>query len=348
LPRWPLASLASAARTTFVSRGNMQGKVTLEDHFATRTTLGDSQVFGAHVWSELGPRLLDFQDKRLRLMDEAGIEIMVASLNAPAIQAIHDVKRATEVAREANDVLAQEIARRPDRFVGVAALPMQDPEQATAELQRCVNELGFRGALVNGFSQVRSPDTAVYYDLPQYRPFWRAVENLDVPFYLHPRNPLPGSIPGYEGHDWLLGPNWAFHAETAVHALRLIGSGLFDEYPRLQIILGHLGEGLPYYLWRIDNRNAWMKAPHKYAAKKSVADYFRANFHVTTSGHFSTPAMLDAVAELGVDRVMFSVDYPFEDFGEAAEWFDRAEIGEPDRVKIGRTNAMKLFKLKGM
>ena len=325
----------------------MQGKITLEDHFATKTTLGDSQVFGAHVWSELGPRLLDFQDQRLRLMDEAGIEIMIASLNAPAIQAIHDVARAVEVAREANDVLAQEIARRPDRFVGVAALPMQDPEQATAELQRCVKELGFRGALVNGFSQVGSPDTAVYYDLPQFRPFWRAVESLDVPFYLHPRNPLPGDVRAYEGHDWLLGPNWAFHAETAVHALRLIGSGLFDECPRLQIVLGHLGEGLPYYLWRIDNRNSWMKAPHKYAAKKSVADYFRANFHVTTSGHFSTPAMLDAMAELGADRVMFSVDYPFEDFGEAAEWFDHADIGEADRLKIGRTNAMKLFKLKG-
>jgi gamma-resorcylate decarboxylase len=323
----------------------MQGKVTLEDHFATKTTLGDSQVFGAHFWSDLGPRLLDFQDKRLRLMDEAGIEMMIASLNAPAIQAIHDVKRAIEVAREANDVLAQEIARRPDRFVGVAALPMQDPEHATAELQRCVNELGFKGALVNGFSQVGTPDTAVYYDLPQYRPFWRAVESLDVPFYLHPRNPLPGDVRAYEGHDWLLGPNWAFHAETAVHALRLIGSGLFDECPRLQIILGHLGEGLPYYLWRIDNRNSWMKAPHKYAAKKSVADYFRANFHVTTSGHFSTPAMLDAMAELGADRVMFSVDYPFEDFGEAADWFDHAEISETDRVKIGRTNAMKLFKL---
>ncbi|MGZ3362342.1 MAG: amidohydrolase family protein, partial [Xanthobacteraceae bacterium] len=243
----------------------MQGKITLEDHFATTTTLGDSQIFGAHVWSELGPRLLDFQDKRLRLMDAAGVEIMIASLNAPAIQAIPDTKRATEVAREANDVLAQEIAKRPDRFVGVAALAMQDPDSAAAELERCVKRLGFRGALVNGFSQVGSADTAVYYDLPQYRRFWRAVERLDVPFYLHPRNPLPGSVRAYEGHDWLLGPNWAFHAETAVHALRLIGSGLFDEMPRLQIILGHLGEGLPYYLWRIDNRNLWMKAPHKYA-----------------------------------------------------------------------------------
>ena len=323
----------------------MQGKITLEDHFATTTTLGDLQIFGAHVWSELGPRLLDFQDKRLRLMDAAGVEIMIASLNAPAIQAIPDTKRATEVAREANDVLAQEIAKRPDRFVGVAALAMQDPDSAAAELERCVEQLGFRGALVNGFSQVGSADTAVYYDLPQYRRFWRAVERLDVPFYLHPRNPLPGSVRAYEGHDWLLGPNWAFHAETAVHALRLIGSGLFDEMPRLQIILGHLGEGLPYYLWRIDNRNSWMKAPHKYAARKPVADYFRANFHVTTSGHFSTPAMLDAVAELGVDRVMFSVDYPFEDMSEAAEWFDKAAIGEADRRKIGRTNALKLFKL---
>jgi len=325
----------------------MHGKVTLEDHFATKTTLGDSHIFGAHVWSELEPRLLDFQDRRLRFMDAAGIEIMIASLNAPAIQAIPDIKRATEVTREANDVLAREIAKRPDRFVGVAALAMQDPDNAAAELERCVKDLGFRGALVNGFSQVGSPDTAVYYDLPQYRTFWRVVERLDVPFYLHPRNPLPGSVRGYEGHDWLLGPNWAFHAETAVHALRLIGSGLFDELPRLQIILGHLGEGLPYYLWRIDNRNSWMKAPHKYAARKPVADYFRANFHVTTSGHFSTPAMIDAVAELGVDRVMFSVDYPFEDMGEAAAWFDKAEIGETDRREIGRANAIKLFKLAG-
>src|SRR5258705_13141520 len=114
----------------------MQGKITLEDHFATMTTLGDSQIFGTHVWSELGPRLLDFQDKRLRLMDDAGIEIMIASLNAPAIQAIPDVKRAVDVAREANDVLAQEIAKRPDRFIGVAALAMQDPDSAAAELER--------------------------------------------------------------------------------------------------------------------------------------------------------------------------------------------------------------------
>jgi gamma-resorcylate decarboxylase len=323
----------------------MQGKVTLEDHFAIEATLGDSQPFGAHVWPELRHRLLDFQDQRLRLMDESGVAIMIASLNAPAIQGIANTKQAAELARQANDVLAGEVAKRPDRFVGVAALPMQDPEIAIKELERCIQDLGFKGALVNGYSQVGEPPKAVHYDLPQYRPFWRTVENLGIPFYLHPRPPLAGLSPLYEGHSWLFGPTWSFAAETSLHALRLIGSGLFDECPRLQIILGHLGEGLPYYLWRIDNRNNWMKAPHKYAARKPVADYVRANFHLTTSGHFSTPALIDAIAEIGSERVMFSVDYPFEDFSDAADWFDKAEIDEADRRKIGRTNAMKLFKL---
>jgi predicted TIM-barrel fold metal-dependent hydrolase len=323
----------------------MQGKVTLEDHFAIEATLGDSQPFGAHVWSELRHRLLDFQDQRLRLMDASGVEIMIASLNAPAIQAIANVKQAAAVARHANDILAAEVAKRPDRFVGVAALPMQDPELAAQELQRAIKDLGFKGALVNGYSQVQESNKAVHYDLPQYRPFWRAVAGLDVPFYLHPRPPMPGVSPLYDGHSWLFGPTWSFAAETALHALRLIGSGLFDEFARLKIILGHLGEGLPFYLWRIDNRNNWMKAPHKYAAQNPVADYFRANFYVTTSGHFSTPALIDTIAEVGADRIMFSVDYPFEDFSDAADWFDNAEIGEADRVAIGRTNAMKLFKL---
>jgi len=324
----------------------MQGKIALEEHFATATTLGDSQVFGAHVWSQLGPRLLDIQDMRLREMDEHGVEMMILSLNAPAVQAIHDVKRAIAVAREANDVLAAEVRKQPDRFAAFAALPMQDPQAAAAELTRCVKELGLVGALVNGFSQIGAPDNVTYYDLPQYRPFWRAVEALDVPFYLHPRNPLPNWSKAYEGHTWLLGPNWAFHAETAVHALRLIGSGLFDECPKLQIVLGHLGEGIPIYLWRIDGRNGWMRAPHKYAAKHGVGHYFRKHFHLTTSGNFSTPALVNAMTEMGADRVMFSVDWPFEAVEEGAQWFDAAKIAEADRIRIGRANAIKLFKLK--
>jgi gamma-resorcylate decarboxylase len=323
----------------------MQGKVTLEDHFAIEATLGDSQPFGTHVWGELRHRLLDFQDQRLRLMDASGVEIMIASLNAPAIQGITDLRRAAELARQANDVLAQEVAKRPDRFAAIAALPMQDPDMATSELQRCIRDLGFKGALVNGYSQAQDSNKPIHYDLPQYRSFWRALADLDVPFYLHPRPPMPGISPLYDGHPWLFGPTWSFAAETGLHALRLIGSGLFDELPRLKIILGHLGEGLPFYLWRMDNRNNWMKAPHKYAARKRVADYVRSNFYITTSGHFSTPALVDSIAELGADRVMFSVDYPFEDFSDAADWFDSAEISEADRHAIGRSNAMKLFRL---
>jgi 2,3-dihydroxybenzoate decarboxylase len=324
----------------------MQGKIALEEHFAIDATLGDSKVFGAQVWDRLGPRLIDIQDMRLAEMDKHGVEMMILSLNAPAVQAIHDVKRAIAVAREANDVLADHVRKCPTRFAAFAALPMQDPEAAIAELKRCVKELGFVGALVNGFSQAGAPDTALYYDLPQYRPFWRACEQLGVPFYLHPRNPLPNDIRAYDGHNWLLGPNWAFHAETAVHALRLIGSGLFDECPNLQIVLGHLGEGIPVYIWRIDGRNGWMKERHRYAAKHGVGHYFRKHFHLTTSGNFSTPALLNAVSEMGADRVMFSVDWPFESVEEGCVWFDRAEIGATERAKIGRDNAIKLFKLK--
>ena len=324
----------------------MQGKIALEEHLAIEATLGDSKVFGAHVWDTLHPRLFDVQEIRLREMDKHGIEMMILSLNAPAIQAIHDTNRAVEVAREANDVCAEHMRKRPDRFQSFAALPMQDPQAAAAELTRCVRELGFVGALVNGFSQVGAPDNVVYYDLPQYRPFWRTVESLGVPFYLHPRNPLPSWTKFYEGHNWMLGPNWAFAAETAVHALRLIGSGLFDECPNLQVVLGHLGEGIPVQLWRIDGRNTWMNEPHRYAAEHGVGHYFRKHFHVTTSGNFHTPSMLNAMTELGAERVMFSVDWPFEDIGQAAVWFDHAEISEADRARIGRNNAMKLFKLK--
>jgi len=324
----------------------MKGKIALEEHFALEDTLGDSSPFvPADYWPELKSRLLDFHEKRLGLMDRHGIEVMILSLNAPAVQAVPDPRKATELARRANDFLAEQVAKRPHRFQAFAALAMQDVDGAIVELKRCIKNLGFRGALVNGFSQVVDPNSAVYLDLPQYRPFWAAVHELDVPFYLHPRNPLAIHSQIYEGHPWLLGPTWAFGQETAVHALRLIGSGLFDEYPRLQIILGHMGEGLPYSMWRIDHRNAWIKAPPKHKAKKKIAEYFNANFHLTTSGNFRTQTLIDAMLEIGSDRILFSTDWPFENIDHAADWFDSASISEADREKIGRLNARRLFKL---
>ncbi len=286
---------------------------------------------------------MDIQERRLREMDAHGIEMLLLSLNAPAVQAIPDKSRAAEIARKANDYLADHVRRRPDRYQGLAALAMQDPDEAARELERCVKELGFRGALVNGFSQIG--DAVAYYDMPQYRPFWAVVERLGVPFYLHPRNPLPRDAKIYEGHPWLLGPIWAFGHETAVHALRLMGSGLFDAYPNIQIILGHMGENLPFALWRVDNANAWIENRHGYPAKRRMRDYFRDNFYVTTSGNFHTPALYNAMLEMGAERIMFSTDWPFENIDHAANWFDDCPISENDRLKIGRTNARRLFKL---
>ena len=321
----------------------MKGKIALEEHFAIDDTLLDSRgFFPDDVWAEVKDRVMDLHGRRLRLMDEFGMKMMILSLNAPAIQAIPDAKRANEIARKANDYLAEQVSKRPDRFQGFAALPMQEPEQAARELERCVRELKFRGALVNGFSQIG--DTVAYYDLPQYWPFWETVERLDVPFYLHPRNPLPGHAQIYEGHSWLMGPSWAFAQETAVHALRLMGSGLFDKHPRLQIILGHLGEGLPYNMWRVDHCNGWVQGRHNYPARKKIADYFYANFHLTTSGNFHTQTLVAAMMALGADRILFSADWPFENISHAAEWFDSVPISEADRRKIGRTNALDLFK----
>ncbi len=253
----------------------MQGKIALEEHFAIPETAEDSMgYFPEPVRREVGERNADIHGRRLALMDEHGIEMMILSLNAPAVQAIPDTARAAEVARKANDYLAEEVHKRPDRFAGFAALAMQDPDIAARELERCVKELGFRGALVNGFSQSGDADTVLYYDLPQYRPFWATVERLDVPFYLHPRNPVPRDARIYDGHPWLLGPIWAFGQETAVHALRLMACGLFDAYPRLNIVLGHMGENLPYGIWRVDNSNAWIPEPQQVAGEKASRRIF--------------------------------------------------------------------------
>ena len=327
----------------------MNGKIGLEEHFAIPDTLQDSAGFvPGDYWKELSRRLLDIHDDRLRQMDANGMAMMILSLNAPAVQAIPSRQKANEVAMRANDFLAEQVSKRPDRFQAFAALPMQDPELASRELERCITQLGFKGALVNGFSQVDTADNVVYYDAPQFEAFWEVAERLDTPFYLHPRNPIASWAQIYDGHPWLLGPTWAFGQETAVHALRLMASGLFDRHPGLKIILGHMGEGLPYSMWRVDNRNAWVKVPKSYPAKKPLADYFQANFYLTTSGNFRTQTLIDAMLEVGADRILFSTDWPFENVDHAANWFDAASISEADRLKIGRTNAISLFKLDGV
>ena len=321
-------------------------RIILEEHFALPDTIDDSErYFTPQNWPKMRHRLVDIHETRLEEMDRHGIDVMILSLNAPAVQAVWDTRRAIELARQANDYLAEQVARNPKRFQALAALPMQDPDAAAREMTRCVKELGFRGALVNGFSQSGVKDSALYYDLPQYWPFWATVEQLGVPFYLHPRDPLFSRQQHYEGHPWFVGPAWAFAVETSIHALRLMGCGLFDRYPKLQIILGHLGEAIPYNIWRADHKLA--QDSRGMPVKRKLAEYLRENFHLTTSGNFRTPTLIDAMVEVGADRILFSADYPFEEIGEAVTWFDHASISETDREKIGSSNAQALFKLNG-
>jgi predicted TIM-barrel fold metal-dependent hydrolase len=316
----------------------MKGKIAIEEHFSTAETSKKTARYSTPgYWSDLPGLLRDIHGERLLQMDRAGIERAVLSLNPVGIQAFTEVAPAVEAAKRANDFLAEQIAKRPDRFSGFAALPMQDPESAAREFNRCVRDLGFKGAMVNGYSQLGDSDQAIYYDIPRYLPFWAEIEASGLPFYLHPRDQVPSQRQSYEGHPW------GFAEETSLHALRLAGSGLFDKYPKLHVVLGHLGERILFDLSRLDSRLA--KIPDR-PAKRTVTEYFRTNFHVTTSGHFSTQALIFAMISIGSDRIMFSVDYPFEGNEEASDWFDHAEISENDRIKMGRTNAMRLLKLE--
>jgi gamma-resorcylate decarboxylase len=320
----------------------LPGKIALEEHFVLAETI-DTSYAVRDLPPETRHKILDVGSGRIAEMDRGGVEICILSLTAPGIQAVPNITQAIAQARRTNDYLAENVAKNPKRLKGFATLPLQDPDAAAQELTRCVRNLGFCGALVNGFSQVGDADSAVFYDLPQYRPFWATVEQLDVPFYLHPRDPLASRQQSYEGYRWLAGSPWGFAVETSIHALRLMASGLFDQYPRLKVILGHLGEGLPIGIWRVDHRISRGSGTPR--AKLAMSHYLRENFYITTSGNFHTQALTNVILEVGADRILYSVDYPYEDAVEAREWFDQASISESDRLKIARSNAQKLFHL---
>ncbi len=324
----------------------MRGKIAFEEHIAIKETMEQTRSFATDSvrMNQFDRQILDVGDGRLEIMDKTGIEFAILSLNAPGIQAILDTRQAIDLAKKANDHIAEATARHPDRLGAFAALPMQDPDAAAEELRRCVEQLAFKGALVNGFTQRDRADSAIYYDLPEYRDFWAQVADLDVPFYLHPRMQIPAQAKNYEGHPWLMSAPWGFAVETSIHALRLCGSGLFDDYPTLKICVGHLGENIPFGLWRIDARMRF--SPRGYRGKRPLGDYFRKHFHITTSGNFNDPAFKCTLEVLGKDKVYFSADYPFENMEDAAAWYDSTTtVSEQDRLQIGRTNAIRLFRL---
>jgi predicted TIM-barrel fold metal-dependent hydrolase len=286
--------------------------------------------------------LHDVEDGRLAEMDACNIERMVLSIRAPGAQGIRDPAEAARAARETNDYVAGVISRHPTRFAGFASIALQDADAGVAELVRCVRDLGFVGAMINGYTN-SSDGSAVYCDNPSVLPFWEAAADLGIPVYLHPRRPLPSQVSAYGDYPELRDApsTWAFSAETALHALRLILCGLFDRLPATKVILGHMGETLPFALWRFDNRMQ-IECPQRLA--RSVTDYFLANFYITTSGVLDDLVLDFVVKKLGVERVLFSVDYPFEEPGSAVAWLrDTPAVDDQQRRRIGRLNALDLL-----
>jgi 2,3-dihydroxybenzoate decarboxylase len=324
----------------------MQGKIAFEEHFAIEETLEQTRAFAGDSgqYDDFTRQILDLDAERLAHMDASGIELALLSLNAPGVQRILDPAEALDIAQKANDRMAAAVAGRPDRYAALAALPMHDAKIAADELRRAVEQLGFKGCMINGFQQAGGPNNVKYYDLPEYRDFWAVVAELDVPLYLHPRMQIPSRAENYEGHPWLMSAPWGFAVETSIHALRLCGSGIFDDHPNLKVCLGHLGENIPFGLWRIDARMRFSR--RGYRGKRPLGDYFREHFHITTSGNFNDAAFRCTLDVLDHDKIYFSADYPFEKMEDAAGWFDATEvISEDEKRAIARTNAIRLFHL---
>src|SRR6516165_4230478 len=281
-------------------------------------------------------RLTDFGEMRLLAMDKAGVERSVISIAGPGVQAERDGKTACKVARASNDFLAREISKRPDRYSGLAHLPMQDAAAAADELERCMRELKFCGAMINGHTNGQ------YLDHSSLTRFWERAEALGALIYLHPADPV-SPAPVLDGHKGLRRATWEWTFETGSHALRLVFGGVFDRFPRAKLALGHLGETLPFLLWRFDSR----AGPDFYAVKltKLPSQYVKENIVVATSGMCSADPLACTMSAMGHDRVLFASDYPFESIDEAAHFIDNAPIDERMRDDICFNNAARLLKL---
>ena len=310
-------------------------KIALEEHFSIGELLPTSAelgFFNPEVLGAIEPLLPELAEKRVANMDKAGIEIAVLSQTAPGIQAIADSPEASAMARYANDALYTAIQQQPRRFRGFAALNLQDMDAACAELKRCVSELGFVGALVNGSTQ------GEYLDNPRVEPLWSTLEQLDVPLYLHPG--LPTNQPASMVEE-LDGATWGWSFDTATHALRLIVKGVFEKHPNAEVILGHMGENLPFYLWRLDSRYASTRYRNDIGTTPSAV--FRRNFYITTSGVCDDAALQCSIATLGPERIMFSTDYPYEDIELAGRWIEQATIDPIAKTMICRNTARTLL-----
>ena len=338
------ASIEEGSTTGDSDHPTVMRTITLEEHFVTknfwRATGGDKAPPPA--LAKLKPQLLDLGAGRIAAMNESGIDLQVLSLASMGMDDL-DAATATAVAREVNDELAEAVRANPTRLAGFATLGLKDPVRAAEELERCVKQLGFKGALVDGTTG------GLFLDDARFLPVFEAAVDLGVPIYLHPAlPPEPVKAAYYSGLPGELGQvlsiaGWGWHAELGLHTLRLIVSGLFDRLPGLLLIIGHMGEGLPYALAR---SSGILSAAAK-GLRQPVAEYFQTNIHVTTSGYFTQPPLRCALDVIGVDRMMFSVDYPFSPNTRGRAFLENAanSLDEAEMAKLTHENAERVLKL---
>jgi predicted TIM-barrel fold metal-dependent hydrolase len=318
--------------------------ITLEEHFATAEVLKTSAELQPasrnNFVKVVEEKLLDLGKTRIADMDAAGIDLQVISLTNAGLDKL-DGAKATPLIRDSNDKLAAAVQAHPQRFAGFAALALQEPEKAAAEFERSVRKLGFKGALIHGTTK------GVFLDDPRFAPLFETAQALDVPIYLHPTLPPKPvedayftGLPGQLGF-FLSTAAWGWHVETGLHCLRLIGSGLFDRFPKVKIIIGHMGEDLPFSIARAD---AILSRDTKHL-KRKISEYFQDNFYITTSGYFTVPPFLCTLQVVGADRILFSVDYPYSPNTAGRNFLNTLPVSAEDLGKISHGNAERLLKL---
>ncbi|WP_346896719.1 amidohydrolase family protein [uncultured Roseibium sp.] len=316
---------------------NGPGIIALEEHFMHPTLAGYLGP-AADPPSAIRDRLYDFAGIRIQEMDAAGIDMQVLSHQSPGSQRLSD-EVALEACRNVNDALATVIREAPHRFAGFAMIPTMMPQKAADELTRAVEDLGLKGAMIHGLSRGRFTDGEDFW------PIYERAAALDVPIYLHPALPDKSVTASYyapydESHPALVKAAWGFGVETGTHAVRLILSGVFDRYPDLKIILGHLGEAIPFLLPRIDEA---LSRPEN--ASTYFGDIFRNNFHITTSGFFSDAALQCCLEAIGADHILFAVDWPYVSNTDGVAWLRNSPIEEGTKNAIFNGNAKKLLRL---
>jgi 2,3-dihydroxybenzoate decarboxylase len=318
--------------------------IALEEHYLDNEVKAKFSPADARAGSppETAKRLADLGALRIKEMDEAGIDIQVVSHGAPSVQKM-DPESAVALARQANDRLFEACRAYKDRLYAFAVCPTPDPKAAAEELERTVTKYGAKGVMIHGLTN------GVFHDDKRFWPIYERAEALDVPIYIHPAYPHPAVVEAYYKdyigqYPNLASSGWGFGVETATQGIRFVLSGMFDKFPKLQIILGHMGEGLPFFVWRI-NQSLARPGNAGEAARKSFREVFSEHFYVTTSGFFSDPALQCCITELGIDRVMYSVDYPFVENPPGTEWINAVQMNAVDKEKILSGNAKRLLKI---